>query len=71
MRKCAIKVVLVIKLLALLTVIHSCLENHGCLQDGDLLFCIAENSAMSEAIVDATRTEKSLQYDHVAIYILA
>lgn len=68
MGKCVINSVLVIKLLALLTIIHSCQENHSCLRDGDLLFCIAENSAMSEAIVDATRTEKSVQYDHVAIY---
>ena len=68
MKKYSINCVLVIKFSILLIIIHSCQEKHCCLQDGDLLFCIAENSAMSEAIIDATKTNRKVQYDHVAIY---
>lgn len=48
----------------------SCKNNNFLPQEGDLLFCVAANSAMSQAIVDATQMEDHLQYDHVAIYAL-
>ena len=35
---------------------------------GDLLFCVAEQSAMSAAIVDATSSGDNTQFDHVAIF---
>ena len=36
-------------------------------KEGDLLFCISEDSPMSEAISEATSTPDSLSYDHVAM----
>ncbi len=56
-----------VKLLFVAIVLSSCTEQFA-LEDGDMLFCVAEDSAMSNAIVDATESEQSLQYDHVAIY---
>lgn len=59
-----------IKIIAIVLILSSCNTNYSKLHDGDLLFCVAENSVMSNAIVDATRTEMDVQYDHVAIYTL-
>lgn len=39
-------------------------------QSGDLLFCVAEQSAMSDAIVDATSTGDNTRFDHVAIFAI-
>ena len=36
--------------------------------NGDILFCVAESSGMSDAIVDATKSRDSVQYDHVALF---
>lgn len=36
--------------------------------DGDLLFCVAESSNMSEAIVKATASNDAMQFDHVALF---
>lgn len=47
--------------------LSSCNTSSSTLRDGDLLFCVADNSVMSNAIVDATQMEK-VNYDHVAIY---
>lgn len=61
---------IMIRLIILLSVgvlLSSCGVNSSALRDGDLLFCVADNSAMSNAIVDATQMEK-VNYDHVAIY---
>lgn len=49
--------------------LSSCNTSSSTLQDGDLLFCVADNSVMSNAIVDATQKEK-VNYDHVAIYVV-
>lgn len=38
------------------------------LNDGDLLFCVAETSDMSEAIVKATASNTEMQFDHVALF---
>ena len=59
-----------IKIIAIVLILSSCNTNYSKLHDGDLLFCVAENSVMSNAIVDATQTEMDIQYDHVAIYTL-
>lgn len=48
----------------------SCSQRTFLPENGDLLFCVAEASAMSEAIVDATKTEARLQFDHVALFAL-
>lgn len=47
--------------------LSSCGVSSSALRNGDLLFCVADDSAMSNAIVDATQMEKA-NYDHVAIY---
>ena len=49
--------------------LFSCNTSSSTLQDGDLLFCVADNSVMSNAIVDATQMGK-VNYDHVAIYAI-
>lgn len=49
--------------------LSSCNTSSTMLQDGDLLFCIAGNSVMSNAIVDATQMGE-VNYDHVAIYAI-
>lgn len=46
----------------------SCLQCNFMPQDGDLLFCVAGSSTMSNAIVNATKTEETVQFDHVALY---
>lgn len=46
----------------------SCTQHEFVPQDGDLLFCVAEPSEMSDAIVDATKTQDVVQYDHVAMF---
>lgn len=46
----------------------SCSQHEFVPQNGDLLFCVAESSEMSKAIVDATKKQDDLQYDHVAIF---
>lgn len=59
-----------IRLITLLLIgiwLSSCGISSSTLRDGDLLFCVADNSVMSNAIVDATQMEK-VNYDHVAIY---
>lgn len=38
-------------------------------RQGDLLFCVAEQSAYSNAIIDATAQHEPLKFDHVAIVI--
>ena len=53
----------------LLPVVWACKGSDGTLRSGDLIFCVAQNSNMSDAIVDATHTADSVQYDHVAIYL--
>lgn len=49
-------------------VLASCRNGYE-LRPGDLLFCVADASAMSDAIVDVTKKDNhSAQYDHVGIY---
>ena len=47
----------------------SCHHGEFMPKDGDILFCVAEPSAMSDAIVDATKTNDGIQYDHVALFV--
>lgn len=56
-------------LIAAVLFLSSCAGNYPMLKDGDLLFCVADNSVMSNAITDVTQIEK-VNYDHVAIYAI-
>ena len=48
----------------------SCSDREFVPRDGDLLFVVAETSAMSDAIVDATQNSGSgYQFDHVAFVL--
>lgn len=59
---------LVFHLLGTSVLVQSCRKDDCHMQDGDLIFCVAAGSAMSDAIVDATKAEGGMQYDHVAIF---
>lgn len=52
-------------LLMLLVVLQACAWIP---QQGDLVFCVAGGSEMSQAIVGATASVDSLQFDHVAVF---
>jgi uncharacterized protein YycO len=57
----------IVQLLFVWAILSSCGRFE--LNDGDLLFCVAESSAMSDAIVNATQTGETYQYDHVAVCV--
>lgn len=56
-----------ISLLCLLLMLLPCAAAALQVQDGDLLFVTAANTGLSAAIDDATRTDGSTSYDHVAL----
>lgn len=57
-----------ILLLIVLYTVLSCTEYSFTPQNGDLLFCVASNSAMSDAIVESTVEYDEIAFDHVGIY---
>lgn len=56
-------------ILVICMIVTSCSRNEFIPQEGDIVFCVAESSAMSDAIVAATAKQNDLQYDHVAIFV--
>ena len=51
-----------------LSILCSCRQGEFTPQEGDLLFCVSDTSALSQAITAATQREGDIQYDHVALY---
>ena len=53
---------------ALLSILLPCCSPGNGLQDGDLVFRVADSDAFSTSIVEATRSPREQQFDHVGIY---
>lgn len=58
-----------IRLFFISLLLAACSSHNYVPQDGDIFFCVAESSSeMSSAIVNATMSEETLQFDHVALF---
>ena len=52
----------------LLFILASCSRDGFVPRDGDLLFCLGDDSPMSEAITTSTSSDSGVRYDHVALF---
>ena len=52
----------------LLFISASCSRDGFVPRDGDLLFCLGDDSPMSEAITTSTSSDSGVRYDHVALF---